>query len=81
MSLAATTAIIMTILLVVLLALHVIIDAIPSLLLIVIIIGGILGGIFTATEGSGIAVIYATILSLIYGNIKTKDLPAVSGLV
>lgn len=59
------------------LALHVIIDAIPSLLLIVIIIGGILGGIFTATEGSGIAVIYATILSLIYGNIKAKDLPAI----
>lgn len=59
------------------LALHVIIDAIPSLLLIVIIIGGILGGIFTATEGSGIAVIYATILSLIYGNIKVKDLPGI----
>lgn len=59
------------------LALHVIIDAIPSLLLIVIIIGGILGGVFTATEGSGIAVIYATVLSLIYGNIKVKDLPAI----
>ena len=59
------------------LAVHVIIDAIPSLLLIVIIIGGILGGVFTATEGSGIAVIYATILSLIYGNIKIKDLPGI----
>ena len=59
------------------LALHVIVDAVPSLLLIVIIIGGILGGIFTATEGSGIAVIYATILSLFYGNIKIKDLPAI----
>lgn len=59
------------------LAIHVIVDAIPSLLLIVIIIGGILGGIFTATEGSGIAVIYATVLSLIYGNIKIKDLPSI----
>ena len=38
-------------------ALHVIVDAIPSLLLIVIIIGGILGGVFTATEGSAIAVV------------------------
>ncbi|MFR5601528.1 MAG: TRAP transporter large permease [Lachnospiraceae bacterium] len=59
------------------LAIHVIVDAIPSLLLIVIIIGGILGGIFTATEGSGIAVIYAAVLSLIYGNIKIKDLPSI----
>ncbi len=45
-------------------ALHVIVDAIPSLLLIVIIIGGILGGVFTATEGSAIAVVYATRVDL-----------------
>lgn len=56
-------------------AMKVIVDAIPSLLLIVIIIGGILGGIFTATEGSAIAVVYATVLSLIYKSIKVKDLP------
>ena len=36
-------------------------QAIPSLLLIVIVIGGILGGIFTATEGSAIAVVYSII--------------------
>lgn len=48
---------------------------IPSLLMIVIVIGGILGGIFTATEGSAIAVAYALILSFIYRNIKVKDLP------
>lgn len=54
-------------------AVHVIVDAIPSLLLIVIIIGGILGGVFTATEGSAIAVVYATALSLIYKNIKIRD--------
>lgn len=58
-------------------ALHVILDAIPSLLLIVIIIGGILGGVFTATEGSAIAVIYATVLSLIYRSIKLSDLPGI----
>lgn len=52
-------------------------QAFPSLLLIVIIIGGILGGIFTATEGSGIAVVYATVLSLIYGDIKLKDIPKI----
>lgn len=58
-------------------AMKVIVDAIPSLLLIVIIIGGILGGIFTATEGSAIAVVYATVLSLIYKSIKVKDLPGI----
>lgn len=55
----------------------IIVDAIPSLLLIVIIIGGILGGIFTATEGSAIAVVYALILSLIYKNITWKDIPGI----
>lgn len=52
-------------------------DGIPSLLMIVIVIGGILGGIFTATEGSAIAVAYALILSFIYKNIKIKDVPGI----
>ena len=52
-------------------------QAIPSLLLIVIVIGGILGGIFTATEGSAIAVVYATVLSLIYRAFKIKDIPRI----
>ena len=50
------------------------IDAIPSLFLIVIIVGGILGGIFTPTEASCIAVVYSLILSIIYRSIKLKDL-------
>lgn len=52
-------------------------DALPSLLLIVIIIGGIMGGVFTATEGSAVAVVYAAVLSLCYGSIKIKDLPKI----
>lgn len=48
-------------------------DAIPSLLLIVIVIGGIVGGIFTATEGAGIAVVYCLILSIIYRSITWKS--------
>lgn len=52
-------------------------QAVPSLLMIVIVIGGILGGVFTATEGSAIAVVYATVLSLIYGSIKLKDIPRI----
>lgn len=51
------------------------IDAIPSLLLIVIVIGGIIGGIFTATEGSVVAVAYSLILSLFfYKTINLKQL-------
>jgi tripartite ATP-independent transporter DctM subunit len=52
-------------------------DAFPSLLLIIIVIGGILKGIFTATEGSAVAVVYATILSLIYKSIRIKDIPRI----
>jgi tripartite ATP-independent transporter DctM subunit len=52
-------------------------QAIPSLLLIVIVIGGILGGVFTPTEGSAIAVCYALILSFLYKTIKVSDLPSI----
>ncbi|MEG0306765.1 MAG: TRAP transporter large permease [Clostridium sp.] len=56
-------------------ALKTTIDAIPSLLLILIVIGGIVAGVFTATEGSVIAVAYSLILSLfVYKTIKVKDL-------
>ncbi|UOQ93360.1 TRAP transporter large permease [Halobacillus shinanisalinarum] len=57
--------------------LFVFIDAVPSLLLVVIVIGGIIGGVFTATEASAIAVVYALLLSFIYRTIKWKDLPAI----
>ena len=52
----------------------VILDAVPSLLLIVIVIGGILVGVFTPTEASCIAVLYALLLSFIYRAIKLSDL-------
>lgn len=55
-------------------ALRISIEAIPSLLLIIIVIGGIVGGIFTATEGAGIAVLYCIILSLAYKSINFKSL-------
>jgi len=49
-----------------------------TLLLIVIVIGGILGGIFTATEAAGIAVVYAFLLSvLVYREIKISELPSI----
>ena len=50
-------------------------EAIPILFLIVIIIGGILSGYFTPTEASGVAVIYAFILSVfIYRSIKPSQI-------
>lgn len=56
-------------------AIRVLWQAIPSLLLIVVVIGGIVGGIFTATEASAIAVLYALALSFIYRSIRLSDLP------
>lgn len=53
-------------------------DAIPSLLLIVIVIGGIIGGLFTATEASAVAVLYTFILSvIIYREVKWRDIPEI----
>lgn len=57
---------------------NVLIQAIPCLLMIVIVIGGIIGGIFTATEGSVVAVVYCLILSLcFYKSIKASELPKI----
>ena len=49
--------------------------AFPSLLLIVIVIGGIIGGIFTATEAGAVAVLYSLVLALAYREVKLADLP------
>lgn len=49
--------------------------AAPSLFLIIVVIGGIIAGIFTATEAGAIAVLYALALSWpIYREISLKDL-------
>lgn len=58
--------------------LNVFLQALPALLLIIIVIGGIIAGIFTATEGSIVAVVYSLILSLfIYKTITIKELPTI----
>jgi tripartite ATP-independent transporter DctM subunit len=52
-------------------------SALPSLLLLFIVIGGIVGGVFTATEASAIAVVYtAGLAMLVYKEVKIKDLPS-----
>jgi tripartite ATP-independent transporter DctM subunit len=50
--------------------------AIPSLLLIIIVLGGILGGVFSATEASAIAAAYAFILGVVvYREIDVRRTP------
>ncbi len=54
-------------------AVKVTVEALPSLLLIVIVIGGIVGGVFTATEGSGICALFCLILSICYKSLTVKS--------
>lgn len=52
-------------------------DASWALVSPVIILGGILGGVFTATEAGVIAVVYALLVGIfVYGEIRWSDLPA-----
>lgn len=53
------------------------IDAVPSLLLLVLVIGGIVAGIFTATEASAIAVLYSLLLGFVYKQISFGKLPEI----
>ncbi|MEM7485491.1 MAG: TRAP transporter large permease [Bacteroidota bacterium] len=53
------------------------IDALPSLFMLVVVIGGIVTGIFTATEASAIAVLYSLILGFIYKEINLLKLPQI----
>ncbi|WP_208586696.1 TRAP transporter large permease [Gracilibacillus suaedae] len=56
---------------------RVVLDAIPSLSLIVVVIGGIVAGIFTATEGAAVAVLYSAILAAFYRQIKISQIPGI----
>lgn len=53
------------------------IDALPSLFMLVVVIGGIVTGIFTATEASAIAVLYSFLLGLIYREISFPKMPQI----
>ena len=50
------------------------IGALPSLLLLIVVIGGIVKGVFTATEASAIAVLYCAVLAIIYNELKWRDI-------
>ncbi|MEM1358935.1 MAG: TRAP transporter large permease [Bacteroidota bacterium] len=48
-----------------------------SLLMLVVIVGGIVKGIFTATEAAAVAVLYALILGVVYRTISFRNLPQI----
>jgi tripartite ATP-independent transporter DctM subunit len=52
-------------------------SALPSLLLLVVVIGGIVAGIFTATEAAAVAVLYSVILAFVYREVGMRDLPQI----
>jgi len=50
--------------------------AVPSLFLLIIVVGGIVAGIFTATEASAVAVVYSFVLAvLVYREVTWRDIP------
>jgi tripartite ATP-independent transporter DctM subunit len=51
------------------------VDSLPSLLMLVVVIGGIVAGIFTATEAAAIAVVYALALAFAYREVGVMDIP------
>lgn len=53
------------------------VDALPSLFMLVVVIGGIVSGIFTATEASAIAVLYSFLLGLFYREINLPKMPQI----
>lgn len=57
-------------------ALKICADALWGLMTMVIILGGILSGVFTATESASIAVVYAFVITMfVYRDYKWRDLP------
>jgi tripartite ATP-independent transporter DctM subunit len=53
------------------------VDALPSLFLLVVVIGGIVAGVFTATEASAVAVLYCLLLTAFYREVSFKQLPEI----
>lgn len=50
----------------------IVLDAVPSLLAVIIVMGGILGGIFTATEAGVVMCLYCGVLAIFYREMSLK---------
>lgn len=55
-------------------SLHIFLRALPALAMIIIVMGGIVGGVFTATEAAGVAALYTLVLGLIYRSLSLDNL-------
>jgi len=55
-------------------AIKTIVSSLAALMMIVIILGGIISGVFTATEASAVAVFYALLIGIIYRKISFKSI-------
>ncbi len=51
--------------------------ALPALSLIIVVIGGIIGGVFTATEGAAVAVLYSLVIAIFNRKITLKSFWAI----
>lgn len=57
---------------------HAFVEALVPLMMPIIILGGILTGVFTATEASSVAVVYSLVIGfLVYRNLKPEHLPRI----
>lgn len=60
-------------------AVRTVIVALPSIFMLVMVVGGIVVGIFTATEASAFAVVYSLFLGIaVHRELSWKDLPAIA---
>lgn len=50
------------------------VHALPAIILPAIILGGIMGGVFTATEAAAVASLYVALLGIVYGDLKWKEI-------
>ncbi len=56
----------------------IVLKGIPAMMSIIIILGGIIAGVFTATEAAGVAVLYSFLLGMLYyKEIGLKDIPQI----
>lgn len=53
------------------------VKALPSLFLLVVVMGGIVAGIFTATEASSVAVVYCLVLAVLYKEVSFKNIRSI----
>ena len=59
-------------------SIKIIVPAIPSIAMLVVVVGGIVSGLFTATEASAFAVVYSLLLGIyLHREMKWSELPAI----